>query len=432
MRKKLLLLITVVFCFSFDTYMPVNAKKHNAKVILSETQINVSEKSTRRLILSSSKKLTKKQIKKITWESSNRKIVSIKPNKKNHMIATLFAKKQGTCVLKIKYGRQVISCNIRVNCKELNNSSYESDAKKYINETPDNYNPNPGAENKTPQSTDEHNPTQSTEEHIHTYGEWKNESTNSCTKPGERRRYCKCGAYESQIIPASGHSFDGWKLTQQPSCTNQGVSSRVCKLCGKTETRPIAATGHGPYNYRYHIEAVVEYGVKESTCLKCGYKSVTNGLTYEMVPVSEPVSGTQYMNESIYTYFKIMDSMLSYSISVYSYQYHKNIDYDITLMDDGVTTQAMIGSSVDDSIVRRTINGTDVFSLFENTRYDVKQNNPSFIAHNTSHKRIEYASADALYNFAIEAVRRYNGSAIKSTNSIKLYTRSRKYRMDLH
>ena len=49
--------------------------------------------------------------------------------------------------------------------------------------------------------------TASTLNHKHVYGQWKQSKAASCTQNGETERFCSCGAYETQAIPAIGHNF---------------------------------------------------------------------------------------------------------------------------------------------------------------------------------------------------------------------------------
>lgn len=49
--------------------------------------------------------------------------------------------------------------------------------------------------------------TASTLNHKHTYGQWKQARAATCTQNGEAERFCSCGAYETQAIPAIGHEF---------------------------------------------------------------------------------------------------------------------------------------------------------------------------------------------------------------------------------
>ncbi len=71
---------------------------------------------------------------------------------------------------------------------------------------------------------------------------------------------------------SGSHSFGKWKRTKAPTCTEKGEETRTCSVCGKTETRSVAAKGHTFGEWATTIEATEEHAGEESrTCSVCGH-----------------------------------------------------------------------------------------------------------------------------------------------------------------
>ena len=102
--------------------------------------------------------------------------------------------------------------------------------------------------------SEEQNGTDST--HDHSYGEWEETKSPTCTESGERERICSCGDKETEIIAKKEHSFGGWITKGNPSCIISGSKERTC-YCGETETIVLNATGHT---------------MEGNTCSVCGAK----------------------------------------------------------------------------------------------------------------------------------------------------------------
>lgn len=97
----------------------------------------------------------------------------------------------------------------------------------------------------------------------HSFGEWKDINTVSCTEGGEQERTCTvCGFSEKQTITASGHSLpDEWTVDVPATCTQTGTKSRTCTRCGeKVETVEIPMTEH----------VIVTDPAVAATCTKSG------------------------------------------------------------------------------------------------------------------------------------------------------------------
>ncbi|MBE6773979.1 MAG: hypothetical protein E7544_07120 [Ruminococcaceae bacterium] len=68
----------------------------------------------------------------------------------------------------------------------------------------------------------------------------------TCTEKGVRTYTCANDAKHTytEEIAATGHvTWSAWTVTVAPTCEGKGMETRTC-VCGKTETRDIAATGH--------------------------------------------------------------------------------------------------------------------------------------------------------------------------------------------
>lgn len=97
----------------------------------------------------------------------------------------------------------------------------------------------------------------------HSFGEWKDINTVSCTEGGEQERTCTvCGFSEKQTITAPGHSLsDEWTVDVPATCTQIGTKSRSCTRCGeKVETAEIPMTEH----------VIVTDPAVAATCTKSG------------------------------------------------------------------------------------------------------------------------------------------------------------------
>ncbi|MGN0155595.1 MAG: CAP domain-containing protein, partial [Lachnospiraceae bacterium] len=115
----------------------------------------------------------------------------------------------------------------------------------------------------------------------HVYGEWQVVTQASCTKAGEKRRYCSiCGDYETEVIEKLEHT-SVTDAAVPATCTETGLTAGShCSVCGsiivaQSETEP---TGH---NY------------VDGICQNCGdilYVNY-NGLRYTILDKNEG-SGT--------------------------------------------------------------------------------------------------------------------------------------------
>lgn len=75
-------------------------------------------------------------------------------------------------------------------------------------------------------------------------GIWQTVVTPSCTTAGQEQLVCDiCGATQTREIAPTGHSWDGGVVTAKPTATTEGVLTYTCTVCGATKTEPIAALG---------------------------------------------------------------------------------------------------------------------------------------------------------------------------------------------
>lgn len=146
--------------------------------------------------------------------------------------------------------------------------------------------------------------------HEHSFGEWIERSSLTCTTNGEEYRICSsCGEEETRIATAEGHiynsvvtpptcledgytthtcpncndsytdsltsalghSFSDWIERTPVTCTENGEDYRVCSGCSKEETRSITAMGHD-FDTKYTIDKYPtenENGSKSKHCKRC-------------------------------------------------------------------------------------------------------------------------------------------------------------------
>ena len=95
----------------------------------------------------------------------------------------------------------------------------------------------------------------------------------TCTASGKTEgSHCsKCGTVikAQTTIPAKGHTFGSWATTKAATCTADGNQTRKCSVCGKTETKTIAKTGH-KYTTKVVAPTATSQGYTLHTCSVCG------------------------------------------------------------------------------------------------------------------------------------------------------------------
>ncbi len=99
--------------------VPVEAAGKKAR--LNTTLITMSVGTKTKLKLMKYKKLSKKQLKKVKWTSSNKKVATVKGSGKYKQNATITAKASGNATIKLKYNGKTYRCKLTVNQKDKRN-----------------------------------------------------------------------------------------------------------------------------------------------------------------------------------------------------------------------------------------------------------------------------------------------------------------------
>ena len=83
----------------------------------------------------------------------------------------------------------------------------------------------------------------------HKYGEWQTVKKGSCRENGEKRRYCACGEYESEVIETIGtHIYGDWETVTQPTLDHDGLRKRTCD-CGEEQTERLPKLTKTVYDF---------------------------------------------------------------------------------------------------------------------------------------------------------------------------------------
>ena len=101
--------------------VPVEAATKTTR--LSATSIAMDAGTKTKIKLVKYKKLSKKQLKKVKWTSSNKKVATVKASGKYKQNATITAKHSGKTTIKVKYNGKTYSCKLVVNQKSRKNQS---------------------------------------------------------------------------------------------------------------------------------------------------------------------------------------------------------------------------------------------------------------------------------------------------------------------
>ena len=107
----------------------------------------------------------------------------------------------------------------------------------------------------------------------HSWGEWTGEVM--CEHGGEQVRTCTvCGKQETRTV-AAGRSWGECEQTPAPTCTQQGEQTRTCTVCGEQETRTVSAAGHswGAWE-QTTAPTCTEHGQEHRLCTVCGEEQV--------------------------------------------------------------------------------------------------------------------------------------------------------------
>lgn len=96
----------------------------------------------------------------------------------------------------------------------------------------------------------------------HTYGEYQQTVAPTCTESGKKVATCsKCGATDTQEVPATDHSYDG----QTPVMISATKHQTVCKNCGGGAVEEAHNTTSGPCSCGFQITETPGAGTGECT-----------------------------------------------------------------------------------------------------------------------------------------------------------------------
>ncbi len=106
----------------------------------------------------------------------------------------------------------------------------------------------------------------------HKWSSWKTTKEPTCGEAGTQKRTCSlCGKVETRSIAATGnHTWGEWTVTTAPTCCNAGEETHTCSVCGATETREVAATGLHNWGEWTVVTAATCSAEKTRTCADCG------------------------------------------------------------------------------------------------------------------------------------------------------------------
>ena len=89
------------------------------------------------------------------------------------------------------------------------------------------------------------------------------------------------------------HTYGGWTQASAPTCTQPGTETRTCSVCGNTETRTTAATGHS-WNASATVDTAPAYshaGSQSIHCKNCDAVKDQQTLPAKQNPFTDVVPG---------------------------------------------------------------------------------------------------------------------------------------------
>lgn len=124
--------------------------------------------------------------------------------------------------------------------------------------------------------------------HIHSFGEWVETKSVTCTEDGEKVRYCDCGTVENETIKATGHTDGEWIIDADAMCTEDGSKHQICSVCNSTiKTETIPAVGHTDGEWIIDVAATcTEEGSKHHICSVC-----SSAIKIETIPATGHTDG---------------------------------------------------------------------------------------------------------------------------------------------
>ena len=126
--------------------------------------------------------------------------------------------------------------------------------------------------------------------HLHSYSSITTQAT--CTEQGYTKYICCCGStFIDDYTPSLGHSYGDWREERTPTCTTNGMRTRVCQRCKCTESQIISALGHHWDEGVVLSEAsTTDVGIILYYCTQC------NMMRYDTIPMQESPVDPNHVN----------------------------------------------------------------------------------------------------------------------------------------
>ena len=109
------------------------------------------------------------------------------------------------------------------------------------------------------------------EYHEHAWSGWTTVIDPDCENPGQKQRSCDCGESEYQEISALGHSWGDWYDISSASCT-EGERGHTCTVCGTEETEITTPVYDHSWSDWYDTGSPTcqTEGTQQRDCSECG------------------------------------------------------------------------------------------------------------------------------------------------------------------
>ena len=109
----------------------------------------------------------------------------------------------------------------------------------------------------------------------HNWTEWTTDRKATCTKAGQRSRYCtRCGKEQTKEIEKLEHEFGKWKIVTEATCSKDGLKTRTCSVCDYKQEKTYRED-HVYYPWTVTREATcTQEGSMQRACQVCGYQDV--------------------------------------------------------------------------------------------------------------------------------------------------------------
>lgn len=280
MKKILSYAIAVMMVLSLvgGNGITVSAKtKKKPKMSASKITMTVGQKKT--LKLKNYGKISKKEIKKVEWSTSNKSVATVKASGKYRQQGKITAKKAGEATVKLKYNGKIYKCKVTVKSKENKTTEQKTTEDKKTEQS--NTDKKTVEEKKTEQPDTEKTTEKKTEQPD--TEKTTEKSTGQSTEKPEK--------------PVCSHIWDEGILSRAATCTEDGAMIYMCTKCKEKKIQAIAAFGHS-WNSGTVIKKAdcITEGIKEYSCLRCGDKKA------ESLPVNDMhTDSTEYTVDAMPT-----------------------------------------------------------------------------------------------------------------------------------